>query len=325
MSDPGTRKADASHEEIAQRLRTVYSAAARDIIERLNKHQQRLIAEDAKKRAEVSAGTLSEAAYRSWLSGQVFRGRLWQQQVSSLTDTMLDANRQALRIIDGERRAVFGENASYQAYRLEHDANLDMGFTLYDSATVTRLIRNQPRLLPDKRLSSAKDAAWNRKTITAEITRGILSGASIEEIARNIGNALGNKNEKSMLRYARTAMTAAQNAGRMEVLDEALEMGVRVKKVWLATLDDRTRDAHAHLDGQVREVHEPFDSDLGPIMYPGDPAADEANTWNCRCTLVYEYEEYPKNAGSRYDQKHGEFIEDMSYDDWKEWAEEDDW
>jgi len=320
MSDPGTRKADASHAEIEKRLRSVYEAAQRDIIERLDKFQQRFLAQDKINTALVKAGAMTEDEYQTWLKGQVFSGKIWQEQVKGLTDTLLDANRQALRIIDGERRAVFGENASYQAYQLEKSANADFGFTLYDSATVTRLIRNQPNLLPEKRVNAIKDAAWNRKTVSSVITRGILSGESIEKIARHLGDELSRKDEKAMLRYARTAMTAAQNAGRMEVMDEAIEMGIKVKKVWLATLDERTRESHALLDGQIREVHEPFSSILGPIMYPGDPSADPANTWNCRCSLTYEYEEYPLENATRYDQENGEDIEDMTYSEWKEWA-----
>ena len=322
MSDPGTRKADASHAEIERRLRSVYEAAQRDIIARLDTFQQRFLGQDKIYRAMVAAGELPEDDYKKWLSAQVFRGQLWQDQVRGLTDTLLDANRQALRIIDGERRAVFGENASYQAYQLEKAANMDLGFTVYDSATVTRLIRNNPNLLPEKRLNAEKDAAWNRKTISSVITRGILSGASIDEVAEDLGEALSNKDSSAMLRYARTAMTAAQNAGRMEVLDEAEEMGIRVKKVWLATLDERTRQAHAMLDGQIRDVHEPFSSMLGPIDYPGDPKADPANTWNCRCTLTYDYEGYPSQNAHRYDNENREDIEDMTYSEWKAWAAE---
>ena len=319
MSDPGTRKADASQAEIEKRLRDVYQAAARDITERLDAHQRHFNRLDEIKRQKVEAGTLSREQYQQWLNGQVFRGKLWEDQVKSLTDTLLDANRTALRIIDGERLAVFGENATYQAYRLEHDANIDLGFTVYDSATVTRLIRNQPNLLPPHQLNSEKDAAWNRKTIASIIARGVLSGAKLEDIAGHLGQALGDTNRKSMLRYARTAMTAAQNAGRIEVLHEAQDMGIKVKKVWIATLDERTRESHGLLDGHSVDVDDAFSSILGPIRYPGDPAASADNTWNCRCTLGYEYEEYPKQNAERYDQEYGEVIEYMTYSEWKEW------
>ena len=47
-----------------------------------------------------------------------------------------------------------------------------------------------------------------------------------------------------------------------------------------------TREEHLELDGQEREIDEPFENSLGEIMYPGDPDADPANVYNCRCTLV---------------------------------------
>ena len=86
-------------------------------------------------------------------------------------------------------------------------------------------------------------------------------------------------------------ITGAQNAGRMERLHEAQEMGVVIKKKWLATMDKRTRDVHRdELNGVEVDVDEPFHTSLGDIMFPGDPNADPANTYNCRCTLVYVYD-----------------------------------
>lgn len=322
MSDPGTRYADSTFGEIVDRLKRVYESASKEIAERLDEHQRRFNAQDKRKRLQVESGKLSKRAYEQWVSGHVFRGKLWEQKAESVTTTLLTANQQAVRIIDGKRRAVFGENASYQAYRLEHDANMDLGFTVYDSAAVTKLLRDQPALLPVKDVKPDKDTAWNRKTMSSVIAREIITGAPIEDIAATLAKELGRKNDAAMTRWARTAMTGAQNAGRMEVLHEAQEMGIRVRKGWLATLDHRTRPTHQHLDGQFQDVDKPFDSDLGPIMYPGDPAADEANTWNCRCTLIYDYIEYPKEEARRYDQEAGVEIGDMTYDEWKEWAAE---
>ena len=56
----------------------------------------------------------------------------------------------------------------------------------------------------------------------------------------------------------------------------------------MAAIDARTREAHRLLDGQEQEIDDPFESELGPIMYPGDVEADPANTYNCRCSLTYK-------------------------------------
>lgn len=324
MADAGTRFADARQEEIEKRLRDIYEKAQKDIIDRLDAHSKAMYAKDEIMRQRLRDGEITGTQYRNWLRNQMLVEKIWQDQISSAASVLLTANRQANAIIEGERRAVFTENATFQAYQLEHDAGMDLSFTVYDSATVTRLLRDQPELLPPKKIDGQRDKAWNREKIASTITRGIIAGSSIRTIARNIGKETGITNKNAMLRYARTAMTGAQNAGRLEVMHEAQEMGIQVQKEWLATLDDRTREAHALLDGRTADVNEPFDSILGPIDYPGDPAADEANTWNCRCTLTYHYKEYPKHDSTRYDQYDGEEIEDMTFEEWRA-AKHPDW
>lgn len=316
MADPGTRYADRKQEEIEKRLRTIYREATADIVRRLDQHSRKLYENDEKKRQQVQSGKITEQEYKDWLRGQMFIEKLWNDQITEATDILLHANETANRIVEGERKAVFAENANYQAYQIEQ-AHLGVSFGLYDDASVTRLIRDQPQLLPPKKVDGEKDKAWNREKIASVITRGIISGDSIKTIAGNIGRETGISNEKAMERYARTAMTAAQNAGRIEMLNEAQDMGIRVRKVWSAILDERTRPAHQDLDGQVRDVNEPFDSILGHIMYPGDPSADPANTWNCRCALTYEYTDYPNQGMTRYDQMAGESIDYMAYKEWK--------
>jgi SPP1 gp7 family putative phage head morphogenesis protein len=309
--------------EMERRFRAIYREAQSDIIEKLNAHTQALYAKDAAKRAQVAAGTLSKQDYDNWLNGQVFIGKQWKDKVDSVATSLLYANQQANDIVEGKKRAVFGENATFQAYSLEHDAGMDLSFGVYDSATVTRLIKEQPELLPRRKIDENKDRGWNQTKISNAITQGVIQGESIPQIANRIARDTASSNEKAMVRYARTAMTGAQNAGRMEMLHEAQGMGIKVKKKWLATLDSRTRDAHANLDGQTAEVDEPFKSDLGPIMYPGDFSAHPANVWNCRCTMIYEYPEYmPENAQRRAyneDRSESELISDMTYKEWKAW------
>ena len=50
-------------------------------------------------------------------------------------------------------------------------------------------------------------------------------------------------------------------------------MGIKLKREWVATLDGRTRHAHAMLDGQKAEIGKPFKVDGYDIMFPGDKSA----------------------------------------------------
>ncbi|MBQ8340289.1 MAG: hypothetical protein IJY16_07590, partial [Clostridia bacterium] len=85
-----------------------------------------------------------------------------------------------------------------------------------------------------------------------------------------------------------TAMEA-ENRGRQDSYERARKDGVMLKRKWIATYDMRTRHAHALLDGQFAEVDEPFESEMGPIMFPGDHTAHPSNVYNCRCTLGVKY------------------------------------
>lgn len=317
MADAGVLAADRAHALIVRRLRTIYRQAQKDIIAMLDQQTKAMVALDKVKRAALAAGAITEKDYKTWLMGQMFTQKQWMDKVNSVASTLLHANRQANNIVELYKRSVFGENATFAAFQLEKGMDADLSFSIYDSATVTRLLRDQPELLPRKVVDGVKDKAWNRRKIANAVSQGIIQGDAIPDIAQRIAKQTASDNMAAMTRYARTAMTSAQNAGRMEVMHEAEDMGIRVQKKWLATLDKKTRDAHAHLDGQVVDVDEPFHSDLGDIMYPGDPSAAPANVYNCRCTLTYVYPNHVQGVGARRDNENGSVIGDMTYSQWR--------
>lgn len=317
MPDAGTRYTDKQFDDLVKRFHDVFRDAQTEIVRKLDTQVKRMNAEDAKKRALVSAGKMTEEQHKTWLQGQLFIQKRWTDMLSSVASTLMQADSQCRDMVDGAKRTVFGENVNFRFYEMEKAAGVDLSFTLYDSATVTRLLRDQPELMPRKVVDGEKQEAWEQKKIANAIATGVIVGESIPEIAQRIARETATANEKAVIRYARTAMTEAQNAGRLEAMEEAERMGIQTLKVWMATLDDRTRDAHAELDGQTVDVKEPFDSILGPIMYPGDPSADEANVWNCRCALGWDYKEYPNKYGERRDNIDGELIEYMTYNEWQ--------
>ena len=327
MPDAGTKYTDKAQETLEKRLKTVYAQAQKEIQRKLDAYTKAFVRKDQQKREDYLSGKITLEEYQRWERGQVFIGQQWKDKLESITSTLYNANQHANDMVEGAKRAVFGENATYQAYRMETGAGIDLSFSVYDSASVTRLIKQRPELLPHKVVNGVKDKAWNKTKVANAVSQGIIQGESVSDIAKRIAKDTASLNDGAMVRYARTSMTSAQNAGRMEVLQEAKEMGIRVKKRWVATLDSRTRDAHAALDGQIQDVDKPFLSELGEIMYPGDPAADPANVWNCRCTMVYEYEDYPAQSEERaaykeWDDEEGhhrvyEKIPNMTYKEWK--------
>lgn len=302
MRDPGSIAAERGAVAIERRLRKLYRNAQKELRKTIADFNMRFMAQDAKKRAAKEAGEITEEEYQDWVRRTVFRGKQWDAKVNHCVDMLADSNKQALNIIYGHQLSVFAENMTYQAYLLEKGAKASFGFGIYSENTVRNLLKKQPELLPRKVLNGKKDKAWNREKIASIVNQGIVQGDGIPQIAKRIGERLPVQNDEAMTRYARTAMTSAQNAGRIEMLHEAEDEGIKTKKKWLCTLDDRTREAHAELDGQTVDIDEPFvvevDGERYEIDYPGDPKADPCMVYNCRCTLVYEVEGY-ENTGER--------------------------
>lgn len=315
--DYGTKYTDAELIKLEKELRSVYKQAREEIIGKMESFNRRHEALDKKYFGMVQSGKMSLGEYTKWLEGQVFIGEQWRNKQKQIADVLFDSNKVALDIITRHSFNVFAENANYQSYELEHGAGINFGFGLYDSSTVARLIKDNPRILPPKKLKKGKDKAWNMKNMRSALTQGIIQGESIDKVAKRFADVTASRNMKSMVTHARTSMTAAQNAGRYESLLRAKKMGLNVIKGWMATLDYRTRDSHAHLDGEKQKVGDlwhPHKFSNG-LRYPGDPDGPPAEVYNCRCTLVGDVLDYPAEY-ERYDQLNGKVIKNMTYREW---------
>jgi len=281
MIDYGTRHTDLALKRLEARLRTVYRQAEKDIAAKTEDFWKRHAARDEKYRQQVADGKLSQEDYEAWQRGQVFQGEQWESKRQSIEDVLYNADSTALQMINDGKMDVFTAGANYMGYELEQHGRIDTGFNLYDGPTVTRLLKDDPQILPKARVKKEKAYVWYNKLVNNCVLQGIIQGESINEIAARIGRTTGERTESAMKRNALTAYTGAQNAGRIEGMKQAQQMGIDVKKRWIATMDSRTRDAHRDLDGQVQDVDKPFKSSLGDIMYPGDPKAKPGNVYNC--------------------------------------------
>lgn len=68
--------------------------------------------------------------------------------------------------------------------------------------------------------------------------------------------------------------------------DEDTPSAAELKMVWVALLDDKTREEHADADGQVVGIDEPFIVGGEELEYPGDDNGSDWNICNCRCASV---------------------------------------
>lgn len=128
------------------------------------------------------------------------------------------------------------------------------------------------------------DMATLKKKISNELTRGIATGMAYDDIARNIRMATGAPKARANA-IVRTEGHRIQQASQEDARQVAKSKGADVVKQWDATLDSATRDTHRRLDGQIREVDEPFEINGLSAMYPGE-FGDPAEDCNCRCVAL---------------------------------------
>jgi uncharacterized protein with gpF-like domain len=90
---------------------------------------------------------------------------------------------------------------------------------------------------------------------------------------------------------ARTETVTAANSGAHL---SAKESGILVKKVWIATQDDRTRHDHYFVSAEAIDIDDPFI--VGPYQMdhpgvrkqPNGLAVPPKEVCNCRCVVAYE-------------------------------------
>lgn len=176
-----------------------------------------------------------------------------------------------------------------------------------DQKQVVIAIQHETKLSEGLYAALGKDTSRLSKQIAAEISRGISNAATYAEIARNIAS-FSNIPKNNAARIARTEAHRIQNKATADAQWKAKEKGADVVKQWDSTLDGRTRDSHRKLDGQIRELDEPFEVDGKKAMQPGD-FGDPAEDCNCRCALLQRARWALGNDFTKWDQESGGIVE----------------
>lgn len=153
-----------------------------------------------------------------------------------------------------------------------------------DQQQVTMAVVNNSKISEGLYKKLGYDVDQLKKTINNEVSRGIATGLSYADVARNISRVSGVVMNKTY-RIARTEGHRISNAAAYDAQKKAKDSGADVVKQWDAALDKRTRPHHAQLDGQIREIDEPFEIAGHKAMYPGGFGV-AAEDINCRCASL---------------------------------------
>lgn len=286
MADTAHRLTDEKLEEMEKRLSAIYSRAEKEIQRTADEYFSKFAKQDEEKRKLLEQGKITEDEYTKWRKGKVMYGKRFTEMKEQYAKQLLNVNQTAMAYINGELPEVYALN--YNALKSAVDGVGGYSFTLVDADTVRNLAVTDTSLLPYKKIDPKKDIPWNMKKINAETLQGILQGESMDKIAKRIMN-VQEMNKTQAIRSARTIVTGAENKGRQDSYKRAEKDGIILQKEWLSS-NQPGRTRHWHLPGSFKslivDIDEPFENEFGKIMFPGDPSADPANVYNCRCSMA---------------------------------------
>lgn len=166
-----------------------------------------------------------------------------------------------------------------------------------------------------------------KQQVKTELQRGLATQLSYAEIARNISDYGQSNMNRSML-IARTEGHRVQSEARMDAMKAAKKKGADIVKQWDATLDGNTRQHHRELDGQIRELDEPFEVAGMKVECPG-AFGIATEDCNCRCCVLqrarWAVEKVDPDTGEltegkyqKWNNETGGFIETTGYEDFKQ-------
>lgn len=134
--------------------------------------------------------------------------------------------------------------------------------------------------------------------INTELAMTVLGVQPPGDTIAKVQRVLGDQSRQRAITIVRTETGRAFSAANQARLESAKETLPQLKKMWRRSGKVHSRAEHDAIDGQVREVNEPFvlhDSRTGArieLMYPRDPAGPPGQTINCGCESLPYMEEF---------------------------------
>jgi hypothetical protein len=166
------------------------------------------------------------------------------------------------------------------------------------------------------------------KDIWSQVNAGLINGEGITKIAKRIETVIGTVQNGRVsgemykaLRIAHTEGHRAQNMAELAKGYEAEAAGVKMMKMWDATLDSATRPEHAALDGVRVPLDGTWNMSGYQASFPGDPSLPASLSVNCRCQSIPVTETYEPKARVGRDPTTGQ-NRVFDYKTFTQWAEE---
>ncbi len=223
--------------------------------------------------------------------------------VGSIASEIVKGNKEAVTVSNTALIKTYGINYTYTTYALEKAINNVGLINLLSDKAIKKLVEDNLSPFTLLAMDNIVDRNAIERELTTQLVNGIVNGESNQKIARRVTTVI-EKNASDALRIARTEVTRVQSSARQDMYDTAKEKyGIKLKKMWVATNDSRTRDSHAMADGQTVDSDKEFTVSGYKTMEPGLFGVASMDI-NCRCTTVPIQDDIISS--------------DIGYDEWRE-------
>ena len=268
-----------NEEAVIGRLRSVYGQSLTDISEKV-KNLTFTIGELQEEYDWMDDDDPKKAQLKSKIQSKIYQ-RNYQEQLASQVDGILKKMKASqYTAVSAYLDECYTDGFIGSFFDL-HGQGIPL-ITPIDQSAMVRAVQLDSKISKGLYQRLGEDVDLLKKKITSEVSRGISTGMSYDQVARGLAGytRIGYNNA---IRIARTEGHRIQTTAAMDAMESAKDKGADILKQWDATLDSATRESHVAVDGEVRELDKPFSNGL---MYPGDPSGGASEVINCRCALL---------------------------------------
>lgn len=205
-------------------------------------------------------------------------------------------NRNQLRLVRGfteEQRAVTrravaeGIAAGRNPIEVARTFRDSIGLTQKQQQWVANYRRALQNLDTDALSRALRDKRFDRTVAAAIRDKKPLSSKQIDDMVKRYSERMVKYRSEVI---ARTEALRSVHQGSEEMYRQAIANGdlrpESLSREWNTAKDERVRDSHSSMNGQVQPFGQPFVSGLGNLLnYPGDPDAPAEDVIQCRCAV----------------------------------------
>ena len=283
MSDLAHRKTDLKLEQMEKRLSAIYSRAEKTVQKKMADYAKSIDKKSTELlQAYKDAETEDEKRKAKKAYIRFYRKLVKSKEFVSLSanvaDDLYKANVEASAYINSQTPYIYALNYNYINAEMAKDID---GFTPQE---ITDMEAEKYSGYTQQAVDRKKDTDWNKNNLKKSVLAGSLLLMGAYAIMKRSANSAVDKNRNSAYRQNIDMGGDAETKARLDGMYWAEYLGNRMRKAWIATLDNRTRHSHAVLDGVDIPLDEIFDNGCSR---PKDPNGRPEEICNCRCSLKY--------------------------------------